>query len=98
MKQGNHSWLKLVAAARRAPDGGDSTAPYGFAVRVAALAMSVDRPASSWLDRFSWRAMVVACALAVVVVAVNFSSIRPSPDDEAALNDDPVAQVVDLAS
>ena len=98
MKQDNHSWLKLVAAARRAPDGGDSAPPYGFAVRVAALAMSADRPVSSWLDRFSWQAMVVACALAAVVVAVNFSSIRPAPDDEATFNDDPVAQVVDLAS
>jgi hypothetical protein len=98
MKQDSHAWLNLVAAARRAQESRESSAPFGFAARVAALAMAADRPVPSWLDRFSWQAMGVACALAAVVVAVNFSSIRPTSDDEAAINDDPVAQVVDLAS
>jgi hypothetical protein len=36
----NPSWTKLVAVARQARDGRPDTAPYGFATRVVARAMS----------------------------------------------------------
>jgi hypothetical protein len=94
----NDAWQKLASVARRAPDDRDCSPPFGFATRVAALAMA-ERPAVSWLERLSWRAMGVACTLAAVAVALNFSSLRrPSDDLAASTFDDPVAQIVDITS
>lgn len=70
------SWQKLVAAARRAPDEGEVAAPFGFATRVAALAMAPERlRLSALLDRFSWRALAVASAIAIVSFAANYHAV-----------------------
>jgi hypothetical protein len=90
-------WSRLVAAARGASDSRDPTAPYGFATRVATLAMSAERPISSLFERFALRALGVACLLAIVSVAVNYSAIvtNASSDDEVVPADDPVAVLLD---
>lgn len=93
-----HPWARLTAAARRAHDDRDTAAPYGFATRVAALAMAQERVSVSLFERFSLRALGVACLLAVVTVATNYSAIaNVLVEDEGIVTDDPVAELVDLA-
>lgn len=95
------AWEKLVAAARRAPPGAaGESAPYGFSTRVAALAFADERPLESAFARLSLRAALIACLLAVAAVGVNYAAIKGAFADEppVAANDDPVAEVVDLAS
>jgi hypothetical protein len=94
-----HPWSRLTAAARLAPQTGETGAPYGFATRVAALALAQERVAPSLLERFSLRALGVACLLAVVSAATNYSAIANAlAEQEGIVNDDPVAELVDLAS
>lgn len=75
----NTPWDRLVAAARKAPDQGDADAPYGFSVRVAALAMSAERarlPVFGQLSvRSSLRALGVASLLALVTVGAGYPSL-----------------------
>jgi hypothetical protein len=96
------SWQRLVAAARQAPPpAGDEAAPYGFATRVAALAFARPDPGPSIFARYSLRAAAVAGLLALAAVAANYTAIKGAFDDEGAPvnpTDDPVAEVVDLAS
>ena|SRR5579883_2180559 len=92
------AWQRLVDAARRAPDERDSSAPYGFAVRVAARAFTERPPFGSLFERFSLRAMGVAGLLALVAVAANYSSVRRLFDHETTAADDPTAELVDLVS
>jgi hypothetical protein len=99
MKNTHQAWERLSAAARRYSDERDVQAPYGFATRVAALAMSAERPVVSIIERLSLRAMIAACSLAAVVVAANYSSIRSLYQAPAPVaSDDPVAEMIDLAS
>jgi hypothetical protein len=95
------SWLRLVAAARQVPPAGDESAPYGFATRVAALAFAPSAPAPSVFARYSLRAAAVAGLLALAAVAANYTAIKGAFDDESVpvtSPDDPVGEVVDLAS
>jgi hypothetical protein len=104
MNPHDKSWQKLVAAARRAPQGGDEAAPYGFSTRVAALAFENAAPRASAFARLSLRAVGVACLLAVAAVAANYTAIKGAfvDDDASAVaatsGDDPVAEVVDLGT
>jgi len=76
MNPEDSGWQKLVTAARRAPDERDTSAPYGFATRVAARAMAAERPRlAAVLERFSWRALALAGALAVISVAANYQAL-----------------------
>jgi hypothetical protein len=90
-------WLRLVSAARHKPDDRDTSTPYGFATRIATLAMSAERPLSSLFERLALRALGVACLLAIVSVAVNYSAIvtNGSSDEEVVPADDPVAVLLD---
>jgi hypothetical protein len=104
MKNFEQDWAKLAAAARRAPRAPDEAAPYGFATRVAALAFE-QRPPASLFGRMALRAAGVSLLLAMVAVGVNYSAIKgafggdPSPSaSPSAASDDPVAEVVDLAT
>jgi hypothetical protein len=92
------AWNRLIAAARRAPEGRDEAPPYGFAVRVAALAQSGERPRFTAFERISLRAMLVAGALAVTAAAANYSTLIRLFQDETPPSDDPVAELVDVAS
>jgi hypothetical protein len=98
MNPPDQNWPRLAAAARRAADTRDTAAPHGFATRVAALALVPERAAASLLERFSLRALGVAALLAVVCVAANYSTVAGLFPDDPANADDPVAEVVDLAS
>jgi hypothetical protein len=100
MNKFDQAWQRLAAAARRAPPAGDESAPYGFSTRVAALAFAAQRPPTSAFARLSLRAAAVACLLAVVAVALNFSAITGAFEDEwsVAAGDDPIAEVVNAGS
>ncbi len=105
----NHNpavWDRLVDSARRAPDARDTTAPYGFATRVTALAFAGERPMGSLFAGLALRAMGVSCLLAIGAVAVNYSSVRrlwadpaaAAPVATSAVTDDPMTALADLAT
>jgi hypothetical protein len=97
-----HPWSRLTAAARTVRDDRDPTAPYGFATRVAALALGSERRVSSLLELFAFRAVAVASLLALASVAVNYKSLATGPVaqtveyTEPGQNDDPVSVVLDI--
>jgi hypothetical protein len=93
----NQSWNRLVAGARRASDERDASAPYGFATRVAALALSQESRMVSLVERFALRALGVACLLALVSVAANYSALTTPAlgAEEESFVDDPVAALLD---
>jgi len=96
MKPEDSGWQNLVSAARRLRDERETTAPYGFATRVAALAMDTARvPAISLFERFSWRALGVAALLALTSVATSYSafssSSSSSSDEDVISNESAVA-------
>jgi hypothetical protein len=94
----DQAWQRLTAAARQTPDERETVAPYGFATRVAALAMTAREPKLSVIEHLSLRAMFVACFLAVAAVGANYTTISHLFDDETPPADDPVAALVDIAS
>lgn len=99
MNDNDKAWQRLVAAARRAPADADESAPFGFSTRVAALAFDARPEAVSPFGRLALRAAGIACLLAAVAVCVNFTAIKGAFTDEPApADDDPVAEVVNLAS
>lgn len=94
-----HPWARLVAAARRAPEERDPHAPYGFATRVVALALAPEREIKSLWERLSLRALGVACLLALVSVAANYSAFANAlSEEESATAEDPVAEMINLVS
>ena len=89
----DRAWQRLVRAARQVPEEGPASAPFGFATRVAALAMSRKDDMSLLLVRFSLRALGVACLLALLCVVLNYSSLTSgltSSSEEALMDEDPV--------
>ena len=93
-----HPWQRLVIAARRAPNSGETAAPYGFATRVAALAMAQEPRPASLLARFSLRAAGVACLLMAAAFAANYSFPGNAPEDEGAVPGDAVTEAINAAS
>lgn len=101
------AWPRLAAAARRMRDERDDAAPFGFATRVVALAIAGQRCTASLMDRFAWRALGIACLVALGSVAMNYRELapltRPAPavvvneDFDTISHDDPLAIVLDLA-
>jgi hypothetical protein len=94
MKPTDFQWQRLVRAARRAADDRDEAAPYGFATRVAAQALAARESSSPILEQFAWRALGVACLVAVLGIAANYSLLSNgnaevegffTPDDPAAI-------------
>lgn len=101
-----HPWMRLSSAARTVRDERDAAAPYGFATRLAALALAQERRVVSVLDRFSLRALAVACLLAVGSVGLNYQALTANPGAAPMVNiddfeitpvGDAVAVVLDLA-
>jgi hypothetical protein len=90
-------WQRLVVAARQAPAADEVAAPYGFATRVAARAMSERPPALLAFGRFALRALCIACLLTLASGAANYLAFAGSTDDEQALID-PVSEVFTSAS
>lgn len=89
MNPHNQQWLRLVAAARSAPDSRDDTVPYGFATRVAAL--SLGAPAAmlprAVLEKFALRGLFAACALSIAAAAFGYSAFRSEQETEVATGD-----------
>lgn len=95
-------WDRLVRAARRAPTPGATSAPLGFGTRVAALALGRRAPVSL-LDLLAWRALGVACLLALSAVALNYEEAArrlgslAGGEDTLPIGEDMVAVVLALA-
>ncbi|MBL9199978.1 MAG: hypothetical protein JNL39_05690 [Opitutaceae bacterium] len=100
-----HPWARLTSAARMVRDERDASAPFGFATRVAALALAQEFRVASLFERFSLRAMGLAALLAVVSVALNYQELAaPAAVAQAAEeidlvhSDDAVSIVLDLTA
>ncbi len=93
-----HPWSRLSAGARRHVDERDVAAPYGFATRMAALAMATQRARVSLFERFSLRAMGIACLLLLGSLAANYSAISNAFAEEPLVPGDPVAELLDGSS
>lgn len=94
-----HPWQRLTAAARTVPADRDSAAPYGFSTRLAARAFAGEF-APSLFTRFSLRALGLACLLMLGTVATSYSSVVKifSEEESAVWSEDPVAELVEVAS
>jgi hypothetical protein len=91
-----HPWARLTAAARTVKDERDSTAPYGFATRMAALAFVAGR-SSSLVERFALRALGVACLLALLSVVANYSALtRTATPEEDLADEGPISLLVTI--
>jgi hypothetical protein len=99
-----HPWARLTAAARQVNDPRDTSAPYGFATRIAARAF--EPPAAlgvgALFERFSLRAVGVAGLLALLSIAVNYPALagafsgNSSAESEFIPSEDAIALLVDL--
>lgn len=96
MNRKDTAWNKLVEASRGVRDDRDTTAPYGFATRVVAQAMSSDlRSAGRLFERWAWRALGVAGLFAALAVATDFSTAKPSLVDDLVSDETTVAALFD---
>jgi hypothetical protein len=86
-------WLKLVAAARRAPAEEPAALPVGFATRVAAQGLAQRREPGDFLGLWAWRALALALVVMVSSAAVSYPTLAGtnSADDDL---DDPVTELV----
>ena len=85
-----HPWSRLTAAAREVRDARDESAPFGFATRVAAIALAQERRVVSLFERFALRAVGVASLLALFSVALNYQALSTESAVTVALTDEPV--------
>ncbi len=94
-----HPWARLTAAARRTAPAGDESAPYGFATRVAALALAQSRRAESFVERFALRAVGLAALLAIASVVLNYRpasvSTPDNTEEHASSSEDPMSMLLD---
>jgi hypothetical protein len=99
MKPYDKGWQSLVAAARPHRDDRDESAPYGFATRVAALAMTERVPVRSVFEKLSWRVLGIAAALAIISVATNYRAFAggSSSEEDVISNDSAVAALFDVS-
>lgn len=99
-----HPWTRLTASARQVSDERPTSAPFGFATRVAALALAQEQRIYSLFERFALRAVAVSSLLALVSMAVNYSEIRsgfgtnlvPGVEESSAVHDDALAAVIEI--
>lgn len=86
MNRFDQQWQKLTALARSAP-AEPAAAPHGFATRVAARAAAT--PLAPWagFERVALRGLLVAAALGVAAIALNYSVIQSEPADDFAATD-----------
>lgn len=91
MKNPQDPWSQLAAAARRAaPDASDESAPYGLTTRVLAAWRQQVQTEINW-ERFGWRALISAIAVAAICVMLNYNGLRSLQDDNLE-----VADMVDM--
>jgi hypothetical protein len=81
------AWTRLAEAARRAQfdDVRNIPAPYGFATRVAARALSLPPTSAGpfFVAKLTLRVLGVACLLAIVSVTINLGAILCGIDEAA---------------
>ena len=88
-------WVKLVAAARRAPAEESAALPLGFATRVAALGLAQRREPADLFGVFALRALGVALAVLITSAAVGYPlSSANAADSSSDELEDPVAEFV----
>lgn len=89
MNPNHEAWQRLTAAARRAPDEADTSAPYGFATRMAArgLAASPVPAVSALLEKFAWRGLIAAVACSAGAVAFGYSTLSAEQEYETVTGD-----------
>ena len=98
MRNFDSKWQRLVVGARQAPVADEAAAPYGFATRVSARAMSEPPPGvAAIFGRFSVRALYLACLLTLTGAAANYFVFAGTEDNEQNLID-PISEVVTNAS
>lgn len=90
-----HPWSRLTAAARQVPVERDVSPPYGFAVRVAALALARERRLGSLLERLAPRAVGIASLLALLSVVANYPAFESPSHDELLVAEEPVLLLLD---
>lgn len=95
MKDFASQWQRLVAAARQAPEERATSAPPGFATRVAARALSAEPPGLAALfERLSFRALAVAGLLMVATLAVSYPALTNGDEEEEQGVIDPVGELL----
>jgi hypothetical protein len=97
MKHPDQRWPRLTAAARSARDERDTAAPYGFATRVAALAMAM--PSANpfaVFDRIAKRGLIAAAAFSVAAVAFGYSAWTGDHGDDVTATD-AVSEILELS-
>lgn len=89
MNRHDQAWQRLAAAARRAPEDRDDTAPFGFATRVAALAFAGrSLPTTGMLlEKFALRGLLAACACSAAAAAFGYSVLTADPDSQTEAGD-----------
>lgn len=98
MNRFDHQWQKLITAARQAPVD-PATAPYGFATRVAAQAVTMAPAPWLSLERFALRGLAVAAVCSVAAFALNFTELssEQQPDIYATGTTDTLVDMLDLS-
>ncbi|MBI2516750.1 MAG: hypothetical protein HYV95_07510 [Opitutae bacterium] len=97
MKHPDQSWQRLTAAARSARDERAAAAPYGFATRVATLAMTL--PAANpfaLFDRIARRSLFAAAAFSLAAVAFGYSAWSSERSDDTTATDT-VSEILELS-
>ncbi len=89
-------WMKLVAAARRAPAEEPAELPLGFATRVAAQGLAQRREPADLFGVFALRALGVALAVLITSAAVGYplSSANAADNSSSDELEDPVTEFV----
>lgn len=97
MNHPQRSWQRLTAAARSAHDKRDVSVPYGFATRVATLAMTLPSANPFALfDRIARRGLIAAAAFSVAAVVFGYSAWTGERSDDVAANDT-VSEILELS-
>jgi hypothetical protein len=97
MSTEDRNWQKLVSAARSVPSRADEAATFGFATRVASLALGAPRPAPwAQFEKFAIRGLIAACACGAAAAAFGYSSWSSDHDNDTGA-DDGVTEVFDLS-
>lgn len=87
-------WMKLVAAARRAPAEESAALPLGFATRVAAQGLAQRRESADFFGVFALRALGLAVVVLITAAAVGYPLNNAVAADTSDDLDDPVSELV----
>ncbi|HET7536187.1 MAG TPA: hypothetical protein VFJ90_07020 [Candidatus Didemnitutus sp.] len=88
MKNYDQAWRRLTAAARDASDDRNTESPYGFATRVAAMALG--RPLvnpRALFEKFAMRGLIAAGVFSLAAVAFGYSSWLNEREEEVVTGD-----------